>query len=328
MTTTFRLPDTLADWPLPRRINVHYPEVSEESIVWIRSFNAFSPAAQQIFERGNFGKLAALLYPTFDRDQYRVACDCINIFFLYDDHTDALDAQGVSDFMNTAMDALLHPEKPRPIGESLVGEVTRDFWSRAITYATATARRRFIASWVDYAKAVVEQAKDRDEHRVRTIEEHFALRWGTAGVLPCFAIAELALDIPDDVHQHPLVQALRENVVDVIIFDNDIVSYKKELQAGDENHNFITVVMRQQHVDLDRALMWLADQHRQRTERVLSLLPQLASLPYSEEIKRDLAAYVDHIANWPRAHSCWNFESGRYFGDDGLRIQRERTVTL
>ena len=52
-----RLPDTLARWPFPRRVNPFYPDVAEESSSWLRSFNAFSPAAQRAFDRCEFGKL-------------------------------------------------------------------------------------------------------------------------------------------------------------------------------------------------------------------------------------------------------------------------------
>ena len=41
-----------------------------------------------------------------------------------------------------------------------------------------------------------------------------------------------------------------------------------------------------------------------------------------------LKYYVDHVLNWVRANDSWNFESGRYFGSEGPRIQKERVVRL
>jgi hypothetical protein len=52
----FFLPNVVATWPWPRRLNQYYPEVSAESSAWIRSFTAFSPKAQESFDRCNFGK--------------------------------------------------------------------------------------------------------------------------------------------------------------------------------------------------------------------------------------------------------------------------------
>jgi hypothetical protein len=50
------IPDTLATWPWPRRLNQHYLEVSAESSAWAVSFEAFSPKAQATFDRCQFSK--------------------------------------------------------------------------------------------------------------------------------------------------------------------------------------------------------------------------------------------------------------------------------
>ena len=38
--------------------------------------------------------------------------------------------------------------------------------------------------------------------------------------------------------------------------------------------------------------------------------------------------YVEHLAGWPRGNDCWNFESERYFGSEGLEVQKTRYVKL
>jgi hypothetical protein len=50
------IPDLLVRWPFPRRLNHYYPKVRAESSAWLESFKAFSPKAQQAFDRCNFGK--------------------------------------------------------------------------------------------------------------------------------------------------------------------------------------------------------------------------------------------------------------------------------
>ena len=50
------IPDLLARWPWPRRINPHFPAVAEESGAWTASLGAFSPKAQHAFDRAKFGK--------------------------------------------------------------------------------------------------------------------------------------------------------------------------------------------------------------------------------------------------------------------------------
>jgi hypothetical protein len=55
----------------------------------------------------------------------RVGCDLMNLFFVYDEHSDAMDADSVRVWAGIIMDALRNPDKPRPKGEPIVGEITR-----------------------------------------------------------------------------------------------------------------------------------------------------------------------------------------------------------
>ncbi len=49
----------------------------------------------------------------------------MNLFFVIDEHTDVLDAASVQALVDISMDALLDPTKPRPDGESVIGEMTK-----------------------------------------------------------------------------------------------------------------------------------------------------------------------------------------------------------
>ncbi|OCH85712.1 terpenoid synthase [Obba rivulosa] len=329
--TTICLPPTMASWPLSRQINPYYEPVAEESAEWFRSFAAFSPDAQKAFDRCKFGLLAALSYPTLNREHYRAACDLMNLFFVFDEYTDTVDEVEARRLADISMDALRNPEKPRPAGECLIGEVTRQFWSHAIKNASPTSRRRFEAAWDRFTTSVVDQARDRTNAcsgHIRTVEEQFAIRRYTIGAEPCYALAELPIDLPDDVWSNPVIDTLRKDITDIIFLDNDLASYNKEQAADDDLHNIITIAMHEKQLDLDGALSWLAAEHKTRVDRVLETWKQVEKLEFSPDVNTAVAFYIDHLLNWPRANDCWNFESGRYFGRDGLRVQRERVVEL
>jgi len=56
------IPNTLTRWPWPRPpLNQYYAEVKAESLAWIASFEAFSPKAQQAFNRCDFGKTRSIM---------------------------------------------------------------------------------------------------------------------------------------------------------------------------------------------------------------------------------------------------------------------------
>jgi len=57
----FFLPNTVGTWPWPRRLNQHYTEINAESSAWIKSFKAFTPKAQEGYDRCQFGKTRCMI---------------------------------------------------------------------------------------------------------------------------------------------------------------------------------------------------------------------------------------------------------------------------
>jgi hypothetical protein len=162
--TIFFLPETLSKWPWKRSINPLYHQVKSESSAWIRSFNAFSPKAQRAFDLCDFSEwclgrssvnsfrhrildlLASLAYPLEQKgtflfspcssvtdtlslcsmlDVVRAGCDLMNLFFLFDEYTDVADPNEAQRLAAIVMDAIRNPDKPRPLGECVVGEAAR-----------------------------------------------------------------------------------------------------------------------------------------------------------------------------------------------------------
>lgn len=60
MAHSIVLPNMLANWKWPRRINPHYDEVKQASAAWLAGFGAFSPRAQHAFDRCDFGMWIAV----------------------------------------------------------------------------------------------------------------------------------------------------------------------------------------------------------------------------------------------------------------------------
>ena len=109
-------------------------------------------------------------------------------------------------------------------------------------------------------------------------------------------------------------------------FLQDIALYNKEQATGDDRHNILTVAMNQFNVDFDGAMAWVVDFHKDVETRFLDALKRVPS--FGAEVDAQLQVYITHLANWPRCNDCWNFESGRYFGNKGLEYQRTRLVPM
>ncbi|KAJ6458240.1 terpenoid synthase [Mycena sanguinolenta] len=324
ISTEFVLPNTMADWPWLRRINPHFEIVKAECEAWFRTFNAFSPKAQKAFEKCDFCRLAALANPALNKQRLRTSCDLMMLFFIIDEYTDVLSAPEVRRYADIVMDALKSPNKPRPGGEPVVGEVARQFWALGIQSATPLAQKRFLETFEDYIYSVVDQASDRDDKRIRGSEEYMILRRRTVGLHPSYTMLELGMDLVDEIWNHPVIDELRRIAVDIVFLDNDIVSYKKELAAGDDNHNIVTIIMHEESTDLSGAMEWVATRRKALTSQFLA---QYKKVPW-DDIDAQVREYVEGIANWPRASDSWGFEGGRYFGSEGLKVQKDRKVVL
>ncbi|KDR69691.1 hypothetical protein GALMADRAFT_1352301 [Galerina marginata CBS 339.88] len=307
------LPETMVDWPWPRAINPHYEEVKAASNAWFQSFKPFTTQSQLAFNKCDFEHL-------------RTGCDLMNLFFVVDEYTDIEPAPVVREMVDVVIDALNHPHKPRPDGEILLGEVARQFWQLAIETATPSSQEHMVDSFTAYLESVVQQAYDRDNNVIRSIDAYFENRRQNIGARPSYVPLELDLNLPDHVFYHPVVEELSYYIADLIILDNDIASYNKEQATGDDRHNILTIVMHELNTNFDGAMEWVVSYHSEVETKFLDGLKRIPS--WGPETDRQIQHYIYGLANWPRCNDCWNFESGRYFGSKGSEIQKTRVVPL
>ncbi|ETW81359.1 hypothetical protein HETIRDRAFT_51706 [Heterobasidion irregulare TC 32-1] len=313
MTTKIYLPDTLAHWRWPRRINPHYLEVKEEAAAWIASFRVFSPKAQRAFDLCDFKHL-------------RTGCDFMNLLLLFDESSDVEDAAGVQLQADIIMDALCNPHKPRPAGEWIGGEIFRQFWERAIKTASPQSQKRLVNAFSTYTQSMVQQAADRSHAHIRDIDSYLQVRRETVATKPAFALFELDMDLPDEVVNHPVIQDLSIWAADMHSLANDMLSYNVEQARGDDAHNIVTVVMNQLKTDIAGAMTWVEGYHKELERKFnehFDKVPQWGGL-----IDVQVALYMNGVGNSVRANDQWCFESKRYFGNKGLEILKTRYVTL
>jgi hypothetical protein len=89
-------------------------------------------------------------------------------------------------------------------------------------------------------------------------------------------------------------------------------------------HNIVTIIMHEKTTDLSGAMEWVATRRKALASQFVELYRRVPL----EDIDAQIREYVEGIANWPRANDSWIFESGRYFGSEGLKVQKDRKVVL
>ncbi|KAG1836888.1 isoprenoid synthase domain-containing protein [Suillus subalutaceus] len=307
------LPDTMLNWPWPRTINPHFEDVKAEVGASFRDFKALSPESQEAFDKCDF-------------EHIRIGCELMNVFFLLEEYTDNENGAVTKDMVDLVIDALNNPRKIRPEGECILGEIARQFWARAIQTASLSSQRHFLETFTAYLRAVVVEALDREQGHRRSIDDYLKLRRLTIGAKPSFTICEMGMDLPDEIFYHPVIVELAECSTDLIIIGNDMVSYNKEQAAGNGDHNLISTVMLELGLDSGGAIAWAAHHHAELQKRFIDGLAKVPSWGPSVDVL--VKEYLDGIAIWPRADTCWSYEGQRYFGTRGLEIQQTRLVQL
>ncbi|KAI6031314.1 terpenoid synthase [Pisolithus microcarpus] len=310
----FYLPNTMANWPWPRRINPFLEQVKVEADEWFRSFNALSPESLKAFEKCDFA------------EHLCIACDLMIVYFIVDEYTDVEDAERTAEIVNIIIDTLNNPYRSRPEGELILGEVIRQFWSRAIQSASPTSQRHFLDDYITFLHAVIVEAGDRDKNVTRDIQAYLSIRRRTIGAQSAFAICEFDLNLVDEVYYHPAVTELIDCVAELMLIDNDLASYNREQGAGDENHNLVTAIMFELGLDRSGAMSWAAAYHAEIEAKFINGLLKLPS--WGATLDAQIKQYLNGIANWARANYCWSYEGQRYFGNRGREIEKTRLVPL
>ena len=77
-----------------------------------------------------------------------------------------------------------------------------------------------VESFTAYLESVVQQAYDRDNNVIRSIDTYFENRRQNIGARPSYVPMELDLNLPDHVFYHPVIEELSYYIADLIILDN------------------------------------------------------------------------------------------------------------
>ncbi|PPQ77980.1 hypothetical protein CVT25_015447 [Psilocybe cyanescens] len=319
------LPDLVSHCTFELRKNRHRKQVTVETKRWLFKDGNLLGKKREAYHGLKCGLLTSMCYPDAGYGQLRVVNDYLTYLFHLDNLSDDMDNRGTRTTADEVLNSLYHPHTWH--SSARVGKMTRDYYKRLICTASPGAQQRFIETFDFFFQSVTQQALDRAAGVIPDLESYIALRRDTSGCKPCWALIEYAsnLDIPDEVMEHPTILALGEAANDLVTWSNDIFSYNVEQSKGD-THNMIPVVMNQEGIDLQEAVDFVGNMCKQSIDRFNEERRALPS--WGPEVDRDVAIYVDGLANWIVGSLHWSFESERYFGKNGKQVKATRIVEL
>jgi len=201
----------------------------------------------------------------------------------------------------------------------------------------------FVEEMCAFVCSVTEENKDRARGHVRNIEEYLFLRRKTCGARPTFYFLALGMNIPKHVFEHPTMRSLIDCATDLIAVINvsvlvllqspvvdcqlqDMHSYGLEVSTGLADHNILTIIMHEYRVDAQAAVWWLSGY---AAKGVAQFKLDSQALPsWGPHVDNNIQEFVRMVAQCVKGSDAWSYETERYYGKKGGRIQRTRKVAL
>jgi hypothetical protein len=227
----------LATPPYP---NPHYGSVRAESEQWLANSWQCDYKAQKKISAIDFSYFCAILAPKADHDRFRLICDWGNWVFPFDDLFDDGDLREDVDRAHLLIERLIGAmQDAKEVGalpagaeaEQRLVDSHSNIWERLKSGTeNAGVRERFRCAIQDYCNGALQQVQDCSASHSRDPEDLLTVRRSSIGAQPLYALVEFGhqLDIPKSVLNHTLIEQIRVLGVDLILIQNDILSYRKE----------------------------------------------------------------------------------------------------
>lgn len=242
MSNKIVLPDLFSICPIKGSTNPHYEAAAAESRAWVKSFDVFHGEKLAFLLSGSSELLVSHTYPYAGYEQFRTACDFVNLLFVVDEVSDD---QNGKDARQTGIVYLNVMKDPTWDDGSKLAQMTREcvssipllhiqialvltwrgysrFRARFMRTAGVNCQKRFLKHCEDYIEAVSKEAEYRERDEVLDMERYEILRRENSAVRLCFMLAMYGLDIdlPDEVFEDSAFMTIYFAACDLVCWAN------------------------------------------------------------------------------------------------------------
>lgn len=330
-----RLPDLFASiMSVQAQINPHYKQIKPDADAYMARTLRLTPKQAIGYAKADFTFLVSWWAPNADAEALRIMADWQHWAFPWDDLFDEghfkenlLGAAEEIIHMTSILDDT-HPEVPADT-EIPIRYAFQQNWYAIRKRAGPSLQHRYKMYLKHYMLGLLGQvsSRNRDPRKV-TVDEYLKFRRGTIGAMPCFCLVEYAegIDLPQYIIDHPSIQACQQVAVDLVLIDNDILSYRKDLIEG-EDLNLINILRFSKGLSLQQAIdeidVMLMDRYK-------TWYKALVELPtWGHKLDSEVLRYLDGCRNVALGSLIWSFHSGRYFKPhEGELVRREQKLWI
>lgn len=303
--------------PFPPEMHPQVEEVHQHTFIWATNHHLLQKsAAIHRFHASRFAWLAARVHAHTSFVELALTNDFFTWLFMLDDQFDDGSFGRQPERTKVFVDRLLailgieHGENTRPL-TGPIADALRELWERVRPLTTPQWRRRFTGHLQDYLDAYLWETGLRARGETPDIGMYLKKRQDAGAMRLALDYIDLAehIDLPPDIYESTLVQALLLITNNVVCWQNDIFSVEKELAHGDYS-NLAVVLQRARGCSLQEGIE-IANEMITREIRLLESLTGLVPKTFPDH-RQDLEKYLACMRAWVRGNLDWSLESYRF----------------
>ncbi|WP_214410688.1 4-epi-cubebol synthase [Sphaerisporangium fuscum] len=292
-------------------ISPYADQVDKETFAWLTASRMIEdPAELERYREAGYGYLGARTYPYAGHEMLRLVTDwCVWLFafddaFCESDRRAAEIARALPLLLTVLDDLETGARVENPFARSML-----DIKGRVAAAGDADQLDRWRSVVKDYLFAQVWEAANREDAVVPTYGDYIFMRRRTGAMLTVFALVDLATGRPltTDEWRHPDMRAISQSANDVVVWDNDLLSYAKERDGVNSRNNLVNVLARHRHHSIQDAMNQIG---RMRDDAILRMLDLRARLEQMNSPAVD--AYVRGLEHWISGSVAYSLTSTRY----------------
>lgn len=300
--------------PFPLQINKHVDVLEDYALEWVTRFNLLKDElSYQRFRKAKFYWLTASAYPNCQLEELKIANDVISWLFIWDDQCDISDLgkqpEIINIFCNRFIEILNGAElttEDIPLAYAL-----SDIRKRIIQRGKITFFHHFVHNFEDYFHGCIEEANNRLQLELPTLETYIKIRSSSAAVALCLNLIEFCdrVKIPYFLRNHEIITKINQMTINIIAWSNDILSVQREQLTG-HVHNLVLVLHHQQNIPLEKAIKSAVVMHDKEVQNLMNLETYIPSV--GKEVDGEISKYISGLHSWIRSNLTWSYSSVRY----------------
>lgn len=314
---TTRLPGLYC--PFPGKLNPLVEKADRHTAAWVRKFGLDNSDGQwHLYQEQKFTWMVARMFPNADLFRLAIAADFNTLLFVWDDEIDriTLNDPGTSfEVLAGKMIGILkgryqaEPQQDPPLLLAM-----QDIWQRMIQIGPADWQQRFTTS----LQAAFMSNSWRMQHVTATggitLEDYMLHRPGIGGANFFLDLAEImeSVHLPASWYADPLIKDLGLLCSRTICWANDLFSYTKELEQGDEL-NLVMMIKNKKQLSLEKAVQEAAAVHDDEIRQFLHTAEILLSLSAGQDYPL-LDRYILMLEHMMEGNISWSTKDTSRYG--------------